>query len=87
MLTRSQILRALRAASRQLGHAPTRADFMCPIKELGRRVTLSNAETAQPWSAILPTRKSDIFQARNLERPFPAAKIPIHNAFFLSNHF
>ncbi|HEY2913677.1 MAG TPA: hypothetical protein VGK21_09985 [Candidatus Angelobacter sp.] len=28
MLTRSQILRALRAAARQLGHAPTRAEFL-----------------------------------------------------------
>jgi len=28
MLTRSQILRALRSAARQLGHAPTRAEFL-----------------------------------------------------------
>jgi hypothetical protein len=28
MLSRSQILRALRAAARQLGHAPTRAEFL-----------------------------------------------------------
>ena len=85
MLTRAQILRALRAAARQLGRAPTRAEFLrlTSISLWKADSAFPQADRAQPCSAILPTRKSHILYLRNLKRSFAAAKSSIHTAFSL----
>jgi hypothetical protein len=85
MLTRSQILRALRAAARQLGRAPTRAEFL--------RLTGIHYGRLTPHfpggyrSALLsdfahPKKRPYLLPAESKKRPFAAAKI-LHSYRFL----
>ena len=52
MLSRSQILRALRSAARQLGRVPTRAEFLRLTVIHNGRLShhISPADTAQPFA-------------------------------------
>src|SRR4051812_16452185 len=86
MLSRSQILRALRAAARQLGRAPTRAEFLRLTGiHYGRLIPHFPAIGFSLAQRFCPFEKTHILTPRNLRGICCGQKSPFMPIFALTH--